>query len=261
MLASMSRKAWPLPDISRPTSKPSVHAELLLHVGQRRLARIDGERDAHLPRQLEPVGVHVGDDDVARPGVAHDGRGHEADRAGAGDEHVFAEHVEGERGVDGVAEGIEDGGHVRVDPVGRAPRRWSSAGRCTRRRRPARLTPTPWVSLHRCRRPARQLRQRPQTTWPSPLTISPGWKSVTLEPTSTISPTNSWPDDHRHGDGLRRPVVPLVDVQVGAADAGAQDLDEHVVDAELRLGHVVEPEPAFGPALDQRFHRASTPEG
>ena len=28
-------------------------------------------------------------------------------------------------------------------------------------------------------------------------------------------------DDHRHGDGLLRPLVPLVDVQVGAADAGA----------------------------------------
>ena len=28
-------------------------------------------------------------------------------------------------------------------------------------------------------------------------------------------------DDHRHGDRLLRPGVPLVDVQVGAADAGA----------------------------------------
>ena len=38
-----------------------------------------------------------------------------------------------------------------------------------------------------------QLRQRPQTTCPSPLTTSPGWKSLTFEPTSTISPTNSCP--------------------------------------------------------------------
>src|SRR5580692_5333574 len=58
---------------------------------------------------------------------------------------------------------------------------------------PGRLTPTPCVSLHRCRRPARQLRQRPHTTWPSPLTTSPGKKSFTLEPTATTSPTNSWP--------------------------------------------------------------------
>src|SRR6188472_2252738 len=38
-----------------------------------------------------------------------------------------------------------------------------------------------------------QLRQRPQTTWPSPLTRSPGWNPVTFEPTSTTSPTNSCP--------------------------------------------------------------------
>ena len=58
---------------------------------------------------------------------------------------------------------------------------------------PGRFTPIPLVSLQRCRRPARQLRQRPQTTCPSPLTISPTWKSLTFEPTSTISPTNSCP--------------------------------------------------------------------
>ena len=58
---------------------------------------------------------------------------------------------------------------------------------------PGRLTPMPLVSLQRCRRPARQLRHRPQTTCPSPLTISPTWKSLTFEPTSTIWPTNSWP--------------------------------------------------------------------
>ena len=58
---------------------------------------------------------------------------------------------------------------------------------------PSRPTPRPMVLAHRCRRPARQWRQRPHTTWPSPLTRSPAWKSTTLLPTSTISPTNSWP--------------------------------------------------------------------
>ena len=38
-----------------------------------------------------------------------------------------------------------------------------------------------------------QFRQRPQTTWPSPLTRSPAVNPLTLEPTSTTSPTNSWP--------------------------------------------------------------------
>ena len=58
---------------------------------------------------------------------------------------------------------------------------------------PGRCTPSPIEWAQRWRRPAMQLRQRPQTTCPSPLTMSPGWKSLTLEPTSTISPTNSCP--------------------------------------------------------------------
>ena len=37
---------------------------------------------------------------------------------------------------------------------------------------PSRCTPTDTVWMHICRRPARQLRQMPQTTWPSPETRS-----------------------------------------------------------------------------------------
>jgi hypothetical protein len=58
---------------------------------------------------------------------------------------------------------------------------------------PSRLTPTPLVFGQRFRRPARQLRQRPHTRWPSPLTMSPGLKSVTFSPTLSTTPTNSWP--------------------------------------------------------------------
>src|SRR6478672_10603616 len=58
---------------------------------------------------------------------------------------------------------------------------------------PGRSTPTLDVLAHKWRRPARQFLQRPQTTCPSPLTSSPGWKSLTFDPTETTSPTNSWP--------------------------------------------------------------------
>ena len=49
------------------------------------------------------------------------------------------------------------------------------------------------------------------------------------------------PHDHGDGDGAPCPVVPLVDVQISTADAGAQNLNQHVVDADGRLWHVVEP--------------------
>ncbi len=63
-------------------------------------------------------------------------------------------------------------------------------------------------------------------------------------------------DDHRHGDRLLRPRVPVVNVQVSPTDAGAIDADEHVVDARLRLGRVFEPEARLGVALDESFHGA-----
>ncbi len=58
---------------------------------------------------------------------------------------------------------------------------------------PARSTPTPLVCAHRWRRPARQLRHRPHTRCPSPLTTAPGSKSCTFSPTAAMVPMNSWP--------------------------------------------------------------------
>ena len=47
--------------------------------------------------------------------MADDSGGHEPDRPGAADEDVLAEGREGERRVDGVAERVEDRGHLGVD--------------------------------------------------------------------------------------------------------------------------------------------------
>jgi hypothetical protein len=60
---------------------------------------------------------------------------------------------------------------------------------------------------------------------------------------------------HGHGDGLLRPLVPVIDMHVGAADRGFVDLDEHIVDAHRRDRNLLQPKPLFRPGLDQRFHR------
>src|SRR5450432_1438905 len=49
-------------------------------------------------------------------------------------------------------------------------------------------------------------------------------------------------DRHGHGDGPLGPFIPLVDVQVGAANAGAQHTDQHFVDADFGLRNVLENE-------------------
>ena len=74
----------------RRRSPPSCRARCCTSARSRRAGRRRASRPS--PRELEPVGVGVGDDDVARAGVADDRGRHAADRAGAGDEHVLAEH-------------------------------------------------------------------------------------------------------------------------------------------------------------------------
>ena len=56
-------------------------------------------------------------------------------------------------------------------------------------------------------------------------------------------------DDHWHGNGLLRPGVPFVNVQVCATDARAIHPDQHVVDADRRHGDLFQPQTGFGFAL------------
>src|SRR6266566_4834839 len=73
------------------------HAELFLRVSEVALERVDGQGHAHLARQRQPVFIDIGDDDVTRAGVPRDRGGHRANGTRAGDEHVFAQHREGDR--------------------------------------------------------------------------------------------------------------------------------------------------------------------
>ena len=58
------------------------------------------------------------------------------------------------------------------------------------------------------------------------------------------------PDDHWHRDRLLRPRIPVVNMDVGAADRGFFDPDEHVIVPHLRHRDFLQPEPRFGFLLD-----------
>ena len=79
------------------------HAELIHRVVYRVPGYIDGTCRTHLARQIEAIVVDVGDHDVTCASVARDGDGHDADRAGASDQHVLADEVEGQGRVRRVA--------------------------------------------------------------------------------------------------------------------------------------------------------------
>ena len=61
-------------------------------------------------------------------------------------------------------------------------------------------------------------------------------------------------DRHGHRDGLLGPVIPVVDMQIGAANGRALDLDEYVVDAQFRVRDVFEPDAFAGFFFYQCFH-------
>ncbi len=67
------------------------------------------------------------------------------------------------------------------------------------------------------------------------------------------------PDDERLRHVGLCPAVPLVDVQVRAADSGAKNPDEHVIPADGGHRHVLDPQPRLRPRLDQSLHPSSAP--
>src|SRR5690606_1125645 len=99
----------------------TVHVQVRHYVLERGVGDVDHAGGAHVGGQLEAVVVDVGDHHVARTDVLADARGHHADRAGAGDQHVLAHDIELERAVRGVAVGVEEGGQFAGDLVGNRP--------------------------------------------------------------------------------------------------------------------------------------------
>src|SRR5262249_28293779 len=61
-------------------------------------------------------------------------------------------------------------------------------------------------------------------------------------------------DMHGDGDGFLGPGVPVVDVHIGSADAGAEDFDHDVVDAVFGERDIFEPKADFAFAFDEGAH-------
>ena len=239
MAAIMPRKASLLPDISRPTSKPSFMPRVSHRLGRARGAHVDGERHAHLLGDAQPRRVHVRDHDVPRAGVAHHGRRQAADRPGAGDEHVLADQVERQRRVHGVAERVEDGQSVERDPLVRRPD-------VDRRERQVL-----GEGAGRGRADAHAVRA--EVTAPGAAVAAVAADDVPLAgrqlpELEAAHPVSQLDDpahelvagDQRHGDRALRPLVPLVDVHVRAADGGLEHTDHHFSGAGAGDGDALE---------------------
>ena len=229
------------------------HAQALHHVAQLLAPDVHGARGAHLRGEPQPVVVHVGDHDVARAHVAGDGGGHDADGAGARDEHVLAHEVEGEGGVRGVAERVEDRGEVVGDVVGDAE---GVEGRDDEVLGEGALA----VHAH-----AHGVAAQVPAAGAAVAAEAAGDVALAGDAVADreAAHLDAHVDDlahvlvahlHRHGDRLLRPVVPLPDVHVGAADRRLADADEDVVVPHLGLLHAREREAGGAFELRERLH-------
>ncbi len=216
----------------------------------------DIEREAHtdLAGQLQPLLADVGDHDVAGAGMPGHGRGHQTDRTRAGDQDVLADERERQRGVHGVAERVEDRGHVEVDGHPVHPDVGGGQSHVLGERPgPAHTQPHGG--------PAQMAAARLAVTALAAHQMALAAHPVTDADVGDVPPglddlADELVAEHERGaDGLPRPAVPGPDVQVGAADTGAQHLDQYVAGPDGGLRDVREPQPGLRLLFDQRLHR------
>lgn len=238
-----------------PDVEAFLHAQFLLDVLDRGLAYINGTRDvAHLLGKLEPEWVDVRDNDVACTGVFCDRGGHYADRAGSGDEHVLAEDLEFERGVDGVAEWVEDRRNVEVNARLVLPdvrvRHGDELGKTA-------------VGVY-----ADSGRIGTECPLPRHAVAAAAADQMALDADDIagleIDNVRAHIDDLADefvADGRRdvdrglRPGVPVVNVEVCATDAAAFYADHHIIDAHFGHRHIFDPKTGLGLALYDSFHK------
>ena len=159
--------------------------------------------------------------------MAHHRGGHQPDRAGAGDEDVLAEDRERERGVHRVAERVEHRRHVEVDVALVLP---DVAGRYDE-------------VLGERAGPGQPdaVGVRAQVASTGPAVAAAAAHDVALGADQIahghLGDLRAELDDladelvadhHRHRHVLGGPLIPRVDVQVGAADSGAEHPDEYL---------------------------------
>ena len=255
MFASMSRNASALPDISRPTSKPSVMPSCFWTSAQRAFGYVESDRRAQLLREIQTERIHVGDHHEARAGVLRDRRCHQSNGAGAGDQHVFAEHGKRQRGVDGVSERIENRGDIQIDGGSVTP----DVGHRQNDKFGKRSGPIHADSL-RMRAQMAAAGQAVPAAAADDVALAAddvaGMKIVDVGADLDDLAYEFMADRHGHGDGALRPFVPFINMHVGAADAGAADADEHVVDSGPRGFDIFEPQAGLALALDDGLHRS-----
>jgi hypothetical protein len=221
-------------------------------------ARVDRESDADFSGEVAAVLVGIGDDDVAGTGVAGDGGGHDADGAGSGDEDIFAEDGKGQGGVDGVAEGIEDSGDLAGDAGSMLPDVGHGEDDVLGEGTVAVDSDTEGVGAEMAAAgEAVAATSADDVAFSADELANSDVGDIGADFNDLADELVA--DDEAGGNGGAGPRVPVVDVEIGTADTGGENANFDVVDADLRLRDLFEPEAALGPAFYECLHRDTFP--
>lgn len=197
--------------------------------------------------------VGIGDDNVTGSGVTGDRGGHDADGTGSGDEDIFAEDGKGERGVDGVAERVEDSGNLMLDAGGVLPDVGHGKNDEFREGSIAINTYAEGVGAEMATTgEAVAAAAADDVAFPTDELADGKIGDVGAEFDDLADKLVA--DDEALTDGGASPGVPVVDVEVSTADPSVEDADFDVVDTDFGFGNVFKPETAFAAAFYECLH-------
>ncbi len=229
--------------------------QLMADIAQVFLGDVDRADIGHLAGQGQAVGIDVGQGDAARPGEFGDGGGHDADGPSAGDQDVLAQHIGLLHGMDGIAERIEhgaqftrhalgqghdvEGGNGQV--LGETARAVDADALCVR------------IEVEAAHAGGFGIDVDDMAFAGDALAEAELARDAAADLHDLAGEFVA--GDHRDGNGLLRPLVPVIDMDVGAADGGMGDADQHVFRAAFghRRGHF--PDTGLGLQLAEAFHR------
>ncbi|MNX93993.1 hypothetical protein D3C86_1262080 [compost metagenome] len=232
-----------------------LQAQLVHDVAQVFLGGVDRAHAwRNLLRKFQAEVVDIGQNHGAGARVARDRSGHHADGTGASDQHVLAQQVELLRRVHGVAERVQDRADLIGDVVGQLD---DVEGRGHHELGEGALT------VHA---DAARVGVQVEVTGAGGFRVQVD--DVTLgrdalaDLQAAIHVLADGDDlagelvagDHGHRDVLLGPLVPVPDVDVGAADGGAVDADQHVLVARHRDRGVDQLKADVGLGLGQGLH-------
>lgn len=231
------------------------HFELGLYVVEGLLGDVHDAGGAQLPGEGEAEGIDVGDDDVPCAGELADRGGHTPDGTGARDEHVFRHEVPREGGVDRVAEGVEGGGEFLRD--GGVELVDVAVGQGEEIRKGSRPVHSDAFGVGaEVAAPGEAISAAPAHEVALTGHVVTGHEVGDAGTDPFHVPAILVADGHGDWNGFLRPVVPVPDVEVGSADGGFRDANQHVHRSDLGLRDIEQIEAGFGPGFDEGSHGA-----